>query len=119
MYSLLSGLWKYWRRRDEYSIVILGLDNAGKTTFLEQVKGKFVRSYKSLPPAKITSTVGLNIGKIDISSVQLVLWDLGGQEDLQCLWNKYYDDCHGVIYMIDSTDRERLEKSKDAFSIAA
>ncbi|XP_062507141.1 ADP-ribosylation factor-related protein 1-like [Corticium candelabrum] len=61
--------------------------------------------------------VYLLVGKIDVSSVELVFWDLGGQEDLQCLWNKYYDDCHGVIYIIDSTDRERLEKSRDAFKL--
>lgn len=31
MYTLLSGLYKYMFQRDEYCILILGLDNAGKT----------------------------------------------------------------------------------------
>lgn len=39
-------------------------------------------------PSKITTTVGLNIGKIDISGVQLSFWDLGGQTELQSLWDK-------------------------------
>lgn len=115
MFTLLYGLWKYLFQKDEYFILILGLDNAGKTTYLEQAKTKFNRNYKGLTPNKITTTVGLNIGKIDISGVRLNFWDLGGQEDLQSLWDKYYAESHGVIYIIDSSDRERLESSKEAF----
>lgn len=39
-------------------------------------------------PSKITTTVGLNIGKIDHAGVRLNFWDLGGQEELQSLWDK-------------------------------
>ena len=38
MYSLLSGLVKYVLKKDEYCVLIIGLDNAGKTTFLEEVE---------------------------------------------------------------------------------
>eukprot|EP00118_Oscarella_pearsei_P007696 m.38361 g.38361 ORF g.38361 m.38361 type:complete len:202 (+) comp32568_c0_seq2:41-646(+) len=116
MFSLLSGLWKYLRRKDEYYVVILGLDNAGKTTFLEQVKGNYVSSYKPLPCNKVTATVGLNLAKIDVGSVRLTFWDIGGQHDLQVLWDKYYEECHAVIYVIDSTDRERMQESCIAFN---
>ncbi|XP_035668134.1 ADP-ribosylation factor-related protein 1-like [Branchiostoma floridae] len=115
MFTLLHGLWKYLFQRDEYCILILGLDNAGKTTFLEQTKIQFTRNYKGMNLNKITSTVGLNVGKIDVGSVRLMFWDLGGQEELQSLWDKYYAESHGVIYMIDSDDRERLPESKLAF----
>ncbi|XP_077991193.1 ADP-ribosylation factor-related protein 1-like [Glandiceps talaboti] len=115
MFTLLSGLFKYLFRKDEFFILILGLDNAGKTTFLEQTKTKFNRNYKGMPLNKITTTVGLNIGKIDIGSIRLMFWDLGGQEELQSLWDKYYAESHGVIYMVDSTDEERLEESWRAF----
>ena len=37
------------------------------------------------------------------------------QQELQSLWDKYYAECHGIIYMIDSTDQERLEESWIAF----
>ncbi|GCB66823.1 hypothetical protein scyTo_0013623 [Scyliorhinus torazame] len=88
MYTLLSGLWKYMFQKDEYCILILGLDNAGKTTFLEQTKTKFNRNYKGMNLSKITTTVGLNIGTIDVGSARLMFWDLGGQEELQSLWDK-------------------------------
>jgi GTPase SAR1 family protein len=31
----------------------------------------------------------------------LQLWDLGGKESLKKLWESYYDDVEGIIYMID------------------
>ncbi|ROK31089.1 Stathmin-3 [Anabarilius grahami] len=65
--------------------------------------------------SKITTTVGLNIGTIDVGKARLMFWDLGGQEELQSLWDKYYAESHGVIYVIDSTDEERLGESKNAF----
>ncbi|XP_027952525.1 ADP-ribosylation factor-related protein 1-like, partial [Eumetopias jubatus] len=115
MYTLLSGLYKYVFQKDEYCILILGLDNAGKTTFLEQSKTRFNKNYKGMSLSKITTTVGLNIGTVDVGKARLMFWDLGGQEELQSLWDKYYAECHGVIYVIDSTDEERLSESKRAF----
>ena len=115
MYTLLSGLYKYMTQKDEYFILILGLDNSGKTTYLEQVKTKFCPNYKMMNPNKITSTVGCNIGGVDIGRTRLNFWDLGGQQELQSLWDKYYAESHAIIYMIDSTDRERLEESWLAF----
>lgn len=74
-------------RKDEYFVLILGLDNAGKTvnidcyfvfccfrqvffflqTYLEQTKTKFNVDYNMMNPSKITSTVGLNSKKSDWS----------------------------------------------------
>uniref|UniRef100_A0A8C5DDI8 ADP-ribosylation factor-related protein 1 n=1 Tax=Gouania willdenowi TaxID=441366 RepID=A0A8C5DDI8_GOUWI len=115
MYTLLSGLYKYVFQKDEYCVLILGLDNAGKTTFLEQTKTKFSKNYKGMNLSKITTTVGLNIGTIDVGKARLMFWDLGGQEELQSLWDKYYAESHGLIYVIDSTDEERMSESKEAF----
>lgn len=66
-------------------------------------------------PSKITTTVGLNIGKIDVAGIRLNFWDLGGQTELQSLWDKYYAESHAVIYIVDSSDRNRIEDSKETF----
>ena len=71
--------------------------------------------YRGMQLSKITTTVGLNIGKINTQGVKLMFWDLGGQEELQTLWDKYFNDCHGVIFIIDSADPDRLMESKSAF----
>ncbi|XP_028178669.1 ADP-ribosylation factor-related protein 1 [Ostrinia nubilalis] len=115
MYTLIHGFYKYIIQKDEYCVLILGLDNAGKTTYLEAAKTKFTRKYKAMNPNRITTTVGLNIGKIDVDGVMLNFWDLGGQQELQSLWDKYYAECHAVIYIVDSSDRERVSESKETF----
>ncbi|KAL0841799.1 hypothetical protein ABMA28_014052 [Loxostege sticticalis] len=115
MYTLLHGFYKYLIQKDEYCVLILGLDNAGKTTYLEAAKTKFTKKYKAMNPNRITTTVGLNIGKIDVDGVMLNFWDLGGQQELQSLWDKYYAECHAVIYIVDSSDRERVSESKETF----
>lgn len=117
MYTLLSGLCRYMFQKDEYFVLILGLDNAGKTTYLEQTKTKFSKDYKAMNPAKITTTVGLNIGQVDVDGVRLNFWDLGGQEELQSLWDKYYAESHAIIYVVDSSDGDRIEESKQAFDL--
>lgn len=42
-------------------------------------------------------------------------WDLGGQTELQSLWDKYYMESHGVIFLIDSSEPDRFDESKEAF----
>ena len=49
----------------------------------------------------------------------MVFWDLGGQRDLHSIWDKYYSEAHGVIYVIDSSDEERLRESLEAFGAAS
>ena len=115
MYTLMSGLYKSLTQKDEFAVLILGLDNAGKTTFLESAKTQFTKGYKGVNPSKITATVGLNIGNIETDGVKLNFWDLGGQEELQALWDKYYAECHAIIYTLDSNDRERVQESKKSF----
>ncbi|XP_063707448.1 ADP-ribosylation factor-related protein 1 [Culicoides brevitarsis] len=115
MYTLVTGFYKYLTQKDEYNILILGLDNAGKTTFLEKAKATFTKNYRGMNPNKITTTVGLNIGEINIEGVTLSFWDLGGQQELQALWDKYYEETHGLIYVVDSHDRDRMNESKEIF----
>ncbi|MCL4129335.1 UNVERIFIED_CONTAM: hypothetical protein GTU68_010044 [Idotea baltica] len=102
-------------QKEEYFVLILGLDNAGKTTYLEAAKSKLIRGYKGLKPERITSTVGQNVGTITYGGIKLNFWDLGGQEELQPLWEKYYAESHAIIYVVDSADRERMSDSKEVF----
>ncbi|XP_070500845.1 ADP-ribosylation factor-related protein 1-like [Chironomus tepperi] len=115
MYHLISGLWNECVQIDEYNVLIVGLDNAGKSTFLESVKRKFIRGYKGMDLKYIPSTIGLNLGEIVTDKIQLNFFDLGGQRELQHLWKKYYEGVHGIIYVIDSNDRVRIQESKELF----
>uniref|UniRef100_A0A183SL66 ADP-ribosylation factor-related protein 1 n=1 Tax=Schistocephalus solidus TaxID=70667 RepID=A0A183SL66_SCHSO len=122
MYTLLRGLCKYVSKKDEYSVLILGLDDAGKTTYLEQTKTKFNKDYKAMPLNKITSTVvsfipthDSLVGQVFVEGIVIKFWDLGGQTELQSLWDKYYLESHGIIFVVDSSEPERFDEAKAAF----
>jgi ADP-ribosylation factor related protein 1 len=115
MFTLSSGIWRYLMRKDEFRVLVLGLDKSGKTTFLESIKHDYLQLLP-LSPDKIMPTVGLNIAQIDIGKIKIIIWDLGGLPDLQPIWEKYYADCHAIIYVIDSSDSERLLEAIQVFS---
>ena len=93
----------------EYSVLLLGLDNAGKTTLLSQIKAHFLsRSDGSRAPGpdptKSVPTVGQNVATISLPDMYLKIWDVGGQISMRGLWQSYYTSCHAIIFVVDSTD---------------
>lgn len=40
------------------------------------------------------------------------VWDLGGQTSIRPYWRCYYADTKAVVYVVDSSDRERLGINK-------
>jgi len=88
----------------EKRILLLGLDNAGKTSILIQFKEKTF-----MPTA--VPTIGLNIEQIEFQGMSLTFWDVGGQAVR--LWKHYFDSIDAIIYVVDSTDKERITKARD------
>ena len=78
MYTLLSGIYSQLTTKDQYFLMILGLDNAGKTTLTEQIKQIYQK--KSMNASQIGPTVGLNVAKVDVDDIKINIWDLGGQK---------------------------------------
>ncbi|GFR50159.1 hypothetical protein Agub_g12324, partial [Astrephomene gubernaculifera] len=88
----------------EYKIVMVGLDNAGKTTILYKLHlGEVVQA---------TATVGSNVELIRFKNIQLEIWDLGGQQNLRPFWATYFKNTDAVIMVVDSTDRARVGVTK-------
>jgi small GTP-binding protein len=84
---------------------MLGLDGSGKTTITYQMKlGEII---STLP------TIGFNVEQLNIQGATFNLWDIGGQEKIRPLWKHYFEDIVGLIYVIDSTDKERMDLSKE------
>ncbi|KAK7898093.1 ADP-ribosylation factor protein 3 [Exophiala xenobiotica] len=111
MYHLVRSLYLY---ATKYSIILLGLDNAGKTTLLSQIRALF---NTTTDPAGQTGdaepsdtagntvpTVGQNVATIDLPDMYVKIWDVGGQMSLRRLWTSYYKSAHAIVFVVDSTD---------------
>ncbi|RDW89835.1 ADP-ribosylation factor family protein [Aspergillus mulundensis] len=107
MYHLAKSLYMYATSKEEYSVLLLGLDNAGKTTLLSQIKALYQprADGTSAPnPGKTVPTVGQNVSTISLPDMYLKIWDVGGQISMRNLWQSYYSSCHAIVFVVDSTD---------------
>ena len=114
MFGLFSGCWEQVMRKPEYYTLILGLDNAGKTTLLESIKQTFSKSEdkKVRKIAAPKPTVGLNIGRVETDGVKMVFWDLGGQETLRPIWPKYFKEANAMVFVVDGTAEDRFAEAR-------
>ncbi|CAH0547616.1 unnamed protein product [Brassicogethes aeneus] len=85
-------------------LLLLGLDNAGKTV---AAKGLAGQSNEGVVP-----TMGFSIINLKFLSYNVDIYDLGGAAGIRGIWNKYFTDAHGVIFVVDSSDISRLEEAK-------
>ncbi|CAA0814187.1 ADP-ribosylation factor C1 [Striga hermonthica] len=105
MGALVPKVWFMLFRAKEYKIVVVSLDNAGKTTTLYKLHlGEVVTTHP---------IVGNNVEELVYKNIRFEVWDLGGQERLRTSWATYYRGTHAVIAVIESTDRARISVMKD------
>lgn len=105
MGQLFSKLFYSFFGTREVRILMLGLDNAGKTTIL----------YKMIEPdshLKHTPTVGFNLETLHIQGLKMQCWDLGGQDSIRPYWRSYFFNQEAIIFVVDSTDKGRMSTAK-------
>ena len=83
-------------------MLMVGLDAAGKTTILYRLKLGEVK--------RTTPTIGFNVESVQYKNVKFNVWDVGGQSKIRPLWKHYYKGVGGVIFVVDSADKARLNK---------
>lgn len=98
-------------KKKEANVVVLGLDNSGKTTIITKLKPEEARSHDIVP------TIGLNVEKFSVGSLSFTAFDMSGQGRYRNLWEHYYGECHGIIFVIDSSDKIRMAVAKDELNI--
>ncbi|KAM0674045.1 ADP-ribosylation factor protein 3 [Gurleya vavrai] len=89
---------KILKQKNEYKILFIGSENAGKTTILHNL---FKTKIESIEP-----TFGYQIHnfKYPKYNVNLNVLDLGGQLSLQKYWNNFYEKIDGIVFVYDLTD---------------
>ncbi|KAJ0396789.1 hypothetical protein P43SY_007685 [Pythium insidiosum] len=105
--TLSRALARMWSRH-ERRVLLVGLDAAGKTTILYNLRlGKAI---SSIP------TVGFNVETVRFDRFKLHIWDVGGQDSLRPYWRHHFTGTQGIVFVIDSADAKRLELAKAELS---
>ncbi|CAE7270067.1 ARL5A [Symbiodinium necroappetens] len=104
------GIWasRAWHRLfasdQDCKIVIVGLNNAGKTTILYNLHlGQVVLTQP---------TIGSNVEEVKHENLTFQVWDLGGQESLRANWSTYFEEADAIIFVVDSNDQENMVLAK-------
>lgn len=84
-------------------ILLLGLDNAGKTTMLGMLKTGHMKAH--LPTGQPQND------EVKVEGIRMKCFDMGGHKAARALWKQYFASTNGIVYMIDATDIERIEES--------
>merc|ERR1712118_336077 len=103
--GLLSLLRKLKKTESEVRILMLGLDNSGKTSILKRLSDEDI--------THIMPTQGFNIKSLLHEGFKLNVWDIGGQKTIRPYWKNYSENTDALIYVVDSSDRRRLEEASD------
>ncbi|XP_067896704.1 ADP-ribosylation factor-like protein 13B isoform X2 [Heterodontus francisci] len=109
MFSLMANCctWlKRWREPvRKVTLVMVGLDNAGKTATVKGIQGESLED--------IAPTVGFSRIDLKQDKFEVTIFDLGGGKRIRGIWKNYYAESFGVIFVVDSSDVDRIEEAKD------
>ena len=98
--GLLSIIKKTKQKEKEMRILILGLDNAGKTTCVKRFNNQDITT--------ISPTLGFQIFSMQFKGYTLNIWDIGGQQSLRSYWRNYFEVTDGIVWVVDCNDSGRF-----------
>ncbi|KAH0794229.1 ADP-ribosylation factor-like protein 3 [Histomonas meleagridis] len=84
-------------------MILLGLDNAGKTTILKNLCNE--------DPTETSPTRGFNVKTVQADSFKFNVWDIGGQKAIRQYWDNYYENTDALVWVVDCADEPRLEET--------
>nr|XP_027209659.1 ADP-ribosylation factor-like protein 13B isoform X1 [Penaeus vannamei] len=96
------------KQKRPVTLLLVGLDNAGKTTAAKGIVGD--------PVEDTTPTVGFAPEYLEYRGCEITIYDLGGGSRIRPVWSKYFSEVHGVIFVVDSSDPNRIQECRDVLS---
>lgn len=55
---------------------------------------------------------GFNVETVEYKNICFTVWDVGGQDKIRPLWRHYFQNTQGLIFVVDSNDRERIVEAE-------
>lgn len=88
----------------EVTVILIGLDNAGKTTIKNDLAGDLDK--------EVTPTIGFaQLPPVERFGVSLRVFDVGGSANFRGIWDSFFPDIYGSVFVVDSADSNRLAES--------
>ena len=76
-------------------------------------KGVTAGDWRELLNTALPLSLGFNVETVEYKNISFTVWDVGGQDKIRPLWRHYYQNTQGLIFVVDSSDRERIQESHD------
>jgi len=92
-------------QRKSIRVVMLGLDAVGKTTMVYRIR--LGDDVTTIP------TYCCSVETVEYQNMILSVWDVGRQEKLRKLWRHFFDGCDGIVFVVDSADRDRTDECRE------
>ncbi|XP_016345761.1 ADP-ribosylation factor-like protein 13B isoform X3 [Sinocyclocheilus anshuiensis] len=112
MFNLMASCcnWlKRWREpARKVTLVMVGLDNAGKTATVRGIQGE--------SPLDVAPTVGFSKVDLKQGKFEVTIFDLGGGKCIRSIWKNYYSDSYGVVFVVDSSDVQRIQETRETMA---
>ncbi|KAK5623394.1 ADP-ribosylation factor-like protein 13B [Crenichthys baileyi] len=112
MFSLMANCcsWlKRWREPSrKVTLVMVGLDNAGKTAAVRGIQGE--------NPQDVAPTVGFSKVDLKQGKFEVTIFDLGGGKRIRDIWKNYFSESYGVVFVVDSSDVQRIQETRETMA---
>ena len=97
--------------REKAAIIVVGLDNSGKTTLLRRLQAGLADAKADV--SETAPTIGFGAESFRTGNVEFACFDMAGQEKYRPLWERYYTEAEGIIFVVDAADRMRMCVARD------
>ncbi|ROL47080.1 ADP-ribosylation factor-like protein 13B [Anabarilius grahami] len=110
MFNLMSNCCSWVSKLQQplrkITVLVVGLDKAGKTSC--------VRGMLRVPPGDVGPTHGCVRTELKLENYLVNMLDMGGAPEVRGSWREHYGEAHGIIFVVDSSDRQRMKEVKEA-----
>ena len=100
-------------------VLLVGLDNAGKTSILRGSAGAICPPSASALSDYITPTPTMEVSRFRRFKRDWIVYDMSGQGRYRPFWSYYYGSCDAVIFVVDAADADRLGAARDELHAVA